>query len=138
MPSTRTYGRCDVCKRSELEIDDGGYLFCSVCGARETHAGEFVPSRMVEKDYRSLARGIEACGRCGGRNTRRESDIHLVCFDCMALEDRPVPQSWLPEGAHCAIGMDRGQPRPGPVHVESQLPFATLLGMLSSDGGEKT
>ena len=137
MPASGAFGRCEVCDTCDLEIDDGGYLYCAVCGARETRSGELVPSRMVEKDYRSLARGIEACGRCRGRNTRRESDLHLVCFDCLALEVRPVPANWLPEGARCTIGFLRGPPRPGPLRAEPTPPFASLLVMLSSDSAER-
>ena len=137
MSSSVAFGRCSVCAACDLEVDDGGYLYCGVCGARESPSGELVPSRMVEKDYRSLARGIEACSRCKGRNTRRESDLLLVCFDCLALEVRPVPENWLPEGARCSIGIFRGPPRPGPLQADPLPPFASLLVMLSSDSAER-
>lgn len=96
-------GSCSVCEGSALEVDEGGYLFCGHCGARENFTGEFLPLRTDERDYAVHARGLEACGLCGGRNTRRESDDEVFCFDCATVDHRPVPERWLPTGANCRL-----------------------------------
>jgi ribosomal protein L37AE/L43A len=104
MLKNQTFGRCAVCESADLEIDDGGYVYCALCGAKEDADGRFLPVRMAERDYHTFARTFEQCPYCGLRQTRRDTDDFLYCFSCKRIVVLPAPQSWFPPGAVCNLG----------------------------------
>lgn len=118
MLHNRSFGRCSVCDAADLEIDDGGYLYCAICGAKENPRGQFLPVRRAERDYTSFSSSFEQCPHCGERQTRRDSDDFLYCLPCQRLVVLPAPEAWYPPGALCQLGLrcevrgTPGGPRP--------------------------
>lgn len=100
----KSFGTCAVCELARCEIDDGGYLYCPMCGARENQNGWYVPVRHTEQDYEAFSRGFEACPYCGERQTRRDTDDFVYCFKCERIVVLPVPHAWIPPGAVCHLG----------------------------------
>ncbi|MDE1882205.1 MAG: hypothetical protein KGI89_16850 [Euryarchaeota archaeon] len=92
-----------MCERGLCEIDDGGFLFCPECCAREDAQGLFLPVRADERDFHAFSIGLEACPSCGQAETRRESDDHVYCFRCERLVASSIPMTWVPVGATCRL-----------------------------------
>lgn len=101
--SKQDFGRCAVCELRDLEVDDGGFLFCPGCGARENSRGWFVPTRMTESDYHGISRSFESCPFCGQRDTTRDTDDFVYCFRCLRVVVLPAPECWYPPGAICRL-----------------------------------
>ncbi len=102
-PSMTKYGRCTVCAADDCEVDDGGYLFCPTCGAREALDGRYLPVRHDERDYSHYSRQLEQCPYCYDHNISRRSDDLVRCLSCHRMVLLPVPNAWLAPGAVCRI-----------------------------------